>query len=96
VNQIAVFDYFESQKQVRFENNGDSSSAEDLKEPAKTKLFLNYGHPPSKMMKVKISFDFKTCVFTDINEKFIVEQKDGYTVQRKLGMLTGKIVHYIF
>jgi hypothetical protein len=35
-------------------------------------------------------------VFTDIEEKFIVEQKDEYTVQRKLGMLDGKIVHYIF
>ena len=31
-----------------------------------------------------------------MNEKFIVEQKDGYTVQRKLNVLTGKIVHYIF
>ena len=59
-------------------------------------LKLNYAHRPTPILKVKISYDFKTAVFTDIEEKFIVEQKDGYTVQRKLGMLDGKIVHYIF
>ena len=59
-------------------------------------LKLNYAHPPTSILKVKISYDFRTAVFTDFEEKFIVEQKDGYTVQRKLNMLTGKIVHYIF
>ena len=59
-------------------------------------LNLNYSNRPTPLLKVKISYDFKTAVFTDLEEKFIVEQKDGYTVQRKLNMLTGKIVHYIY
>ena len=48
------------------------------------------------MMKVKISYDFKACVFTDFQEKFIVELKDGYTIQRKLKNMESKNVHYIF
>jgi hypothetical protein len=40
--------------------------------------------PPTKYMIVTISNDFKSVVFTDLEENFILEKKDGYTVQKKL------------
>ena len=79
VNQINVFDYFANKKSARLELDPPPSPGKKLeKDPINLKL--NYGHSPTNMMKVKISFDFKTAVFTDMDEKFIVEQKNGYTI----------------
>ena len=92
-----MFDYFAKKKAVILEAIGeDIEHVSQHQQEDPILLKLNYSYKPSPIVKVKISYDFKTAVFTDMNEKFIVEQKDGYTVQRKLNVLTGKIVHYIF
>jgi len=59
------------------------------------KLNLNFTIKPTDQLRVKISRDFSRVVYAGM-EQFIVEQKDGYTVQRKLNTLAGKDVHYIY
>ena len=74
-----MFDFFAKKKAVKFDASAEIASP-DSPDVEEILLKLNYAHPPTPILKVKISYDFKTAVFTDIEEKFIVEQKEGYTV----------------
>ena len=70
-------------------------SAAEIDAELTTKMSINFGYQPTPQIIVKISRDFKTVIFTDEKEKFQLEQKNGYTLQRKLNQLEGKIIHYI-
>jgi hypothetical protein len=74
---------------------GELLSAAEIDEQLTSKMSLNFGYHPTSQIIVKISRDFKTVVFTDEKEKFQLEQKNGYTLQRKLNQLEGKIIHHI-
>lgn len=44
---------------------------------------------------VKISRDFKSFIFTDVKEKFLIEIRDSYYIQINLEHLDGKYVNKI-
>lgn len=82
INQIVVFDFFEYIQKLSAPQN--KKSAWEVDRDLHTRMSLNFAERPSKYMKVTISSDFKQVVFTDFEENFILEKKDGYTVQKKL------------
>lgn len=56
---------------------------------------MNFKQQVTENLMVKISKDFQKVIFTNRKEHFIIEQKYGETVQRKLFHVQGKIVHMI-
>lgn len=57
-------------------------------------MSLNFAQKPNKQTSVYISSDFQSVVFTDPDENFVLEKKDGYTVQKKLTQLEEKLSYY--
>jgi len=87
-----VFDFFEYVTNLSAPNN--KKSAWEIDRDLTTRSSLNFAQAPTKLTKVTISTDFQSVVFTDPNENFVLEKKDGYTVQKKLTQLEEKISHY--
>jgi hypothetical protein len=54
-------------------------------------MTLNFANVPTDNLTIVISNDFKQVVFTDVNENFILENRDGFTVQKKLTQLDEKL-----
>jgi len=70
-------------------------SAWDVDNSLSSRVILNYGEKPTKYLQILISDDFRKIVFTDQGQNFIVELKDGYTVQRKIHQLEDKQSYYM-
>ena len=58
-------------------------------------MLLNCSNPATLLIHVLISNDFTQVVFTDEHENFILERRDGYSVQKKLTQLEDKLVQYV-
>jgi hypothetical protein len=78
INQIVVFDYFEYLKKLAAPNN--KKSPWEIDSELETRMCLNCSQRPNPYTHVTITSDFMSVVFTDPNENFILEKKDGYTV----------------
>ena len=92
INQIVVFDYAEYLKKLTAQNNKKSSW--EIDRDLETRMSLNFSQPTNKQTHVTITRDFQSVVFTDPNENFVLEKKDGYTVQKKLTQLEEKVSHF--
>lgn len=93
MNQIIVFDINEYLTQMSHPLN--KLSAWDVDNSLSSRVILNYGEKPTKYLQILISDDFRKIVFTDQGQNFIVELKDGYTVQRKIHQLEDKQSYYM-
>ena len=45
---------------------------------------MNFAKNPTENLSIVIANDFKQVVFTDEDENFILENREGFTVQKKL------------
>ena len=67
----------------------------DINDKNGKKRFISYEKSLTEQAKVQISSDFKTCVLTDVDQKFIIEDKDGYYSQKELPQLEGLCVWFV-
>ena len=82
INQIVVFDFNEYLQKLEDENN--KQSAFHIDQNLESRMCLNFANNPSEKLNILISNSFKQVVFTDVKENFILEKKDGFSVQKKL------------
>jgi hypothetical protein len=78
INQIVVFDWVEFTTKLNDPKNKES--AFHIDEDLQSRMSLNFANPPTDKLNLYISNDFKSVVFTDVKENFILENRDGFTV----------------
>ena len=76
-------------------NPQNKLTAAEVDKKLKTRIVLNFSARPTKYINIFISEDFSQIVFTDQGQNFVVENKDGCQVQKKIVQLDGKMSYVV-
>ena len=56
---------------------------------------INYINELEKLNFIKISRDFKTIIFANKNEIFLLEIKKGFSIKREIALIYNETIRYV-